>query len=467
MVSKKQLSRARILFGSIFFCLLLTGFGCKGLSGTEQAATKPITLEYWTVFDDVDALQKMIATYRSNRPYITVNLRQLRADEFYPRLLEALAEDRGPDIVSVSNRSMRALKTKLAPMPESVPDTTMVTTEGTIGSKTTITTVARPLPNALQVDREYVQTVKKDVVMDGKVYGLPLSLDTMALYYNKDLLDRAGVAEPPKTWEEFQAAVKKISKYDKDANKITQAGAAFGTGNNITASDDLIYLLFEQSGVSFISKTGNQPIFNLTANRNGEETPAMTVMNFYTDFANPTRDTYTWNESMGPALDAFTSGSAAFFFGYSYHLPVIRARAPQLNVGVLPLLQLDPARPVNVANYYVDAVTLKSTKQSAAWAFINYLTHSSATETYLTETKRPTALRSNIKKQSEDPDLAPFVGQLLIADNWYRGQNYDSASRAIRDMIHEWLQAPPDPNRLLEWRQDILNRAAAKIQQTL
>ena len=68
------------------------------------------------------------------------------------------------------------------------------------------------------------------MILDGQIYGLPLSLDTMAIYYNKDLLDRSSVPEPPKTWEEFAVAVKKITKYDKQTNKITQSGAALGAG---------------------------------------------------------------------------------------------------------------------------------------------------------------------------------------------------------------------------------------------
>ncbi len=447
---------------------VILGFGCKGASTADQAATKPITLEYWTVFDDVDALQKLIAKFQGSHPYITINLRQLSQAELYPRLVEALAEDKGPDIVSVSNRSVQSLKTKLAPMPEAVNDTTVAVVKGTIGTNTVITTVPKKLVTPTQLDRDYVQAVKNDVLIDNKIYGLPLSFDSLALYYNKDLLDRAGVPEPPRTWEEFQAAVKKITKYNAKTDAITQSGAALGTSNNISVSDDLIYVLYKQSGLDFVAKNG-QPVFNRVPAgvNNGSESPAMAVMNFYTDFANPARDTYTWNENMDNALDAFSNGSVAFFFGYNYYLPVIKARAPQLNLGILPLLQLNPERPMNVANYWVQAVTAKSTKQAAAWNFIDYITHSAATKEYLDATGRPTALRAYIAAQSQNVDLLPFISQVLIADNWYRGNNYEAASKAVKDMIHEWLLPPPDPSKIVEWRQNILNRAAQKVQQTL
>ncbi len=448
--------------------LVLSGFGCQGLSKEQQAATKPVALEYWTVFDDVEALQALIDKYRADRPYLSITLRQLRSDELYPRLVEALAEDRGPDIISISSRTLGQFQSKLATMPASVPDAVVSVQRGTLGTKTQVFTRTSQLPTLDQLDREYLQAVGKDVVRGGKMYGLPLSVDTMAVYYNKDLLDRAGVAEPPKNWDEFQAAVKKMSRFDKASGKILQAGVAFGTGNNIPGSDDIIAMLFKQSGIDMLSRDG-QVVFNIPP-RNGDRnsaTPVMAVMNFYTDFANVNRDTYSWNEQMGNALDAFVSGRVGFFFGYSYHLPIIKARAPQLNFRVLPLFQLNPDQPVNIANYWIQTVVGKSKHQDEAWALINYLTHSPATQEYVEQTGRPTALRAYIPKQKEILDLQPFVENLLVAETWYRGNNYEAGVRAVNDMLHDWLQDPPNQDYINEWRQNILDRAAAKISQTL
>jgi multiple sugar transport system substrate-binding protein len=304
--------------------------------------------------------------------------------------------------------------------------------------------------------------------VNGKIYGLPLSLDTMAIYYNKDLLDQAGVAEAPKTWEDFQAAVRKLTKYNRSTGAITQSGAALGTGANIPWSDDILYVLFRQSSLRFTDSSG-RAVFNIrpSGGSQSDETPAMNIMNFYTDFANPTRDTYTWNDSMENALDAFVKGKVAFFFGYSFHTPLIKARAPQLNYDVMPLLQLNPDFPVNVANYSLQSVTAKSKNQNEAWNLVLYLTHSSATKDYLDKSGRPTALRTYIASQRENPILAPFASQLLVATNWYRGRNYEAAAQAVRELMREWLIAPANPDRLFEARQGSLNRSADKINQTL
>lgn len=445
---------------SLLAFLTIAGFGCKGLSKEQQQATAPITLEYWTVFDDVDVLQKQIDVYRISHPYITVNLRQLRPEELYPRLVEALAEDRGPDIISVQNRRLGEFLSKLAPMPPSVNDVTITIEKTTLGTKTVVNSQVKPMINLAQLDAQYVKAVRDDVVRGGQIFGLPLSMDMMAVFYNKDLLDRSGVAEPPKNWDEFQAAAKKVTKYDKKTGKIIQSGAALGLGENISGSDDLLYLLFRQSNVGFVSREG-QAIFNAVG------APAGQIMDFYTDFANSTRDTYSWSPEQGDALESFINGKTGFFFGYSYHFPVIKSRAPQLDFRILPLFQLSLDNSVNVASYWMQSVVAKSKHQNEAWGLVDYLAHSKAVKDYLDQTGRPTALRAYIAEQKNKPELEPFVDQILTAENWYRGRDYAAALKAVQDMIREWLQPAPDPDKADRWRQEILDRGAEKINQTL
>lgn len=48
------------------------------------------------------------------------------------------------------------------------------------------------------------------VKYDDKFYGMPWILDTKYLFYNKEILEKAGIANPPKTWEELAADAKII-----------------------------------------------------------------------------------------------------------------------------------------------------------------------------------------------------------------------------------------------------------------
>jgi multiple sugar transport system substrate-binding protein len=356
------------------------------------------------------------------------------------------------------------MRSKLAPMPDMINDTLVGQASGLTGPTQTVKPITRRMITAQQVENEYMRAISKDVVLEGKVYGLPLSVDTMAIFYNKDLLDRSGVAQVPTTWSEFRAAVRKITKYDAKGNLI-QSGTALGTGNNIPGVDDLLYIFFAQSKINFVTDSG-RPLFHRGFDESEEPGSSNYLLNFYTGFANKTTEEYSWDESRPPAVDAFSGGSVGFFFGYSYHTPVIKAKAPQLNFGIIPLLQLDPENPVNVASYWVQAVTLKSNHQPEAWGLIDFLTHSAATKTYLDATNRPSALRLYIDDQKKKSELAPFVGNVLTAVSWYRGQNYSGALSALQTMVREWIMPVPENMRTREWRQGILDRAAAKIEQT-
>ena len=444
---------------------VVLGFGCKGLSTTQQAATAPVTLEYWTVYDDVGAIKNLLAKYTANRSFIKINVRQYSPNEFYDRLIEALAEDKGPDIISVSNKDLGKYLTKLSSMPSSIQDTTLQVSTSNLQEQTIVNTVSVNLPTTRDIETDYVQTVSKDAVRGGKIYGLPLSLDTMAIYYNKDLLDRAGVAQPPTSWEEFQDAAKKTTKITKKDNveQITQSGAALGVGQNVPGSDDLLYILMQQSGGNMVNDNG-AAVFNL--GKNTLEGPSGKTLTFFTDFANPERDTYSWNKDMGNALDKFAQGSLAFFFGYSFNYDQIKARGPQINFSVIPMLQLNPEKPVNVANYYLQTVSEKSKHQNEAWGVINFLART-ANKDYLATSRRPTALRSYILEQKKDETLAPFVSQVLIADTWYRGRNYALAQQSLYDLLTAWLTVPVGDKSLSEFRQNALDRAASRINQSL
>jgi multiple sugar transport system substrate-binding protein len=85
--------------------------------------------------------------------------------------------------------------------------------------------------------------------MDGKIQGLPFTASARALYYNKDLFGKAGIPEPPKTWEELKSAARKISAL---------GGGVYGfglPGNGIEADVYYYYVMWGQ-GVEVIDENG-------------------------------------------------------------------------------------------------------------------------------------------------------------------------------------------------------------------
>ena len=398
---------------------------------------------------------------------MTVNVRQLRYEEFDKIFVNALADDVGPDIISVHTRNLRKYENRLAPMPTSV-RVAKVTVEGQYQPETVVTLETNAMPSYNSIKQNYVAAVADDIVIGNQMFGLPLTIDTLALIYNKDLLDKAGVPIVPSSWDatDFLAAVKKATKYDKKG-AIVQSGVALGTGNNIDNAFDIVSLLLMQNGVTLAR--GSRASFADTLERNlNDQNPILQALRFYTDFARPSKEVYAWNEKFSNSTDEFTRGKVVFLVGFAYDFNRVRRAAPQLNVAVAPIPQLNPGAPTNVANYWLESVVRKSRHKNEAWDFVRFLSEPDRIKRYSEATGIPSPLRVHIEGQKALPLLGPFASQILTAKNWYRGRDIDVASRAIRDMITRYLAPYNDQeaNRPLERDASIIRNAQTVVQQT-
>jgi len=443
--------------------LLNAGFGCKLTDSATKAAMQPITLTYWRVFDDSDAFQDIIAKYKTLHPYITIEYKKLRYEEYEKELLNALAEDRGPDIFSIHNTWIEAYKPKIVPMPATVTMAYPVVT-GTL--KKEVTTELRTADSLTlkEIKDNFVDAVSYDVIgQDGKVYGLPLSVDNIAMYYNKDLFNNAGISQVPQYWnKEFLQDIKKLTKQDAK-KEIVQSGVALGGSSNINRFSDILSVLMMQNGATMMDN--NQVLFNLVpaASKDTGYNPGLEALRFYTDFSNAGKESYTWNSGLPNSLDMFISGKLAIYFGYAYDLSTIKTQAPKLNFSIAKLPQIEGVPPTNVnfANYWVEVVSKKSAHQDEAWDFIQFVTKEEQAKSYLEKTKKPTALRSLVASQRTDDEIGVFADQVLTAKSWYKGKNAQAAEDAFKEMIDAMVQNTG------EKVQNIIDNAASKIQQTI
>lgn len=448
-----------ILFG---FTLIFSGIGCKGLSQEDMIATKPVTLNYWTVYDDVEKLTEFAKEYKTIRSYVTINVRQVRYDEFDSLFTNALADGVAPDIISIHSRWLRRYQNRLDPAPDSV-NVARIIIKGKIKPETIVTIDNNAMPTKNYLKKAYVSVVADDVTIDDKIYGFPLAMDTLAMYYNKELLDKAGIPLVPTTWLEFSEAVKKSTRFGKNG-EIVQAGVALGTGANIKNSFDIISLLLLQNGVKI--EQGKRVSFMDRLTDREPNHPTFQAMRFYTNFARPTKDVYSWNESMGDSLDEFARGRSVFFFGFAYDRPRIKALGPQIKFDIEPVPQLNSAVPANVASYWVESVVFKSANKNEAWDFIRFMSEPANIKKYVSATKQPSPLRAQIAQEQEDPELGPFAKQALTAQNWYKGKNVEAADKAFNDLFAAYLQPYKDDEESLGRNINVLSIAQSVIQQT-
>ncbi len=443
--------------------LVVTGLGCKGLTPEEQSAIKPVTLNYWTVYNDLTELRKYAAEYKNIRPYVTINIRQIRYEEFDRLFTNALADDVAPDIISMHIRWLRKNQARLSPAPSSV-NVARVFEKNKYTKEQAVVVDTIPMPKERDIKNNYVTTVYEDVVLDNGIYGLPLAFDSLALIYNQTILDRAGIANPPTTWTEFVENVHKITRFNATGD-IVQSGVALGTAGNIDNFFDIVSLFLLQSEVKL--SDGNSVTFATGVERSQDRSNiALRALDFYTDFARPTKEAYSWNDRMPNAFDTFVRGQSAFFLGFAYDYPRIKARAPQLDIRITTIPQLNPGNPINVANYWVESVPKKSEHQNEAWDFVRFITSKEKVKEYTTATLRPSPYREQISEQQKDEILEPFATQALFAENWYRGNDVTTAESAFKNLITEFLKPGDDSEKVLRRDKELIINSAARIQQT-
>ncbi|OGL67007.1 hypothetical protein A2856_00775 [Candidatus Uhrbacteria bacterium RIFCSPHIGHO2_01_FULL_63_20] len=432
----------RPLIALLLAVLVFTGQGCGGGSAVTE---KPLTLTIWNVFDQDDAFKDIMLAYQKVHPNVSFDYRQLRVEEYRDELLRAFAEGTGPDIFAVHNDGVGEYKSLIAPLPATlaIPYTEI---KGTIKKEKVTTVRTEATISPANVRRDFVDVVALDAVLpyqatpnaqtEERVWGLPMALDTMVMYVNKDLLNAAGIAQPPQDWTTFQDAVAKLTRVGPE-NAVVQSGAAIGTSRNVERAFDILTLLMMQNGTQMTDDRGRPTFASYEAP--DRTSPGQDAVRFYTDFANPLKKVYAWNADLPPSFDAFVTGRTAFFFGYAYHLPQIRARAPRLNFAIAPMLQIQGGRVVNTANYWLQTVSKSSKNQNYAWDFVQFATRADNVTSYLEYAKKPTARRALIQSQIANEDLSVFVSQVLTAKSWYRGSNATSAEQAFLDLIDDAL----------------------------
>jgi ABC-type glycerol-3-phosphate transport system substrate-binding protein len=442
--------------------LVLTGQGCRGRA--EQAAEEPVTLTLWGVFDTDRPYRDIMGAYQAIHPNVSFDYRQLRVDEYENALLKAFAEGTGPDIFAVHNTWVGEYQNLIAPMPASL-TIPYVEIRGTIKKERVVTVKEEPTITLRQLRNEFLDVVSDDVVRpyqisqrdepQNRIFGLPLSVDSLALFYNKDLLNAAGIAGPALDWTQFHEHVTKLTRVGAN-DLIIQSGAALGGSRNVERAFDILSLLMMQNGTAMTDDRGSATFADANAAR---EVPGAQAATFYTDFANPLKNVYTWNNKQPNSFEAFVNGKAAYFFGYSYHLPLIRARAPKLKFDVASVPQVKDGRVVNYANYWVESVSKASKNQNWAWDFIQFMAKPDQVKNYLAAARKPPARRSLISSQLEDDDLSVFANQLLTSKSWYRGKNAAVAEQAFLELIDAVIGGTP--------AEDAIGSAQNKVNQSL
>lgn len=409
----KNLDKQKIIMIAILVLIVLGGFLAFKFGLKENTSPQKADIVVWSLFDDSSDMQSLFESFNGSFPGIKINYYKKTFANYEKELLNALATGQGPDVFLVHNTWLAKHQDKMEPM-------------------------QTDWMSLRDFSDTFVDVTYNDFVdLDGKIYSLPVWCDTLALLWNKDFFNKENIARPPITWEEFSDDIQKLTIKDENGN-ILRSGAAIGTARNINRSTDLLALLMLQTGTQMIDPVNGQAVFDRVISHEGQSYKSgEEALRFYTDFADPQKSVYTWNNQKDYSIDAFAEGGVAMIFNYAYNLPTIEAKASHLNFGIAEVPQ--PANTntkKNYANYWSFAVSRTSLQKEAAWTFVWWLAQKENAQKYLEIFNRPSARRDLIEQQKGDSILGVFASQALSAQSW-RQPDSSAVEQIFAEMIEE------------------------------
>lgn len=350
-------------------------------------------IEVWGVIDDEDVYNNLAGGFSGINPGVKITYKKKAIETYEQELLRAFAAGTGPDAFQIHHTWLTKYQDILLPAPADV------------------------LPT-VSFKEAFVDVVGADFAPGLEVYGVPLYVDTLALYYNTDLFNSAGIVFPPTDWDGFEVYSRMLTQR-KQSGDILLSGAAIGSGNNIVSSPDLLALLMLQQGAPLIDLKGRMS-FKTASGVSNQINAAEKALTFYTSFAKQGNPNYSWSATgKDNSETAFSQNHAAMMFGYAEARNRLRAKNPKLKFEVAPMPQIKgTAFRRNYADYWGFGVYKNSKNQRVAWEFLKYLTLPQSAEYYLSLTGRPAAHKVLIQKQQQDQRMKVFADQALSAVTW-------------------------------------------------
>lgn len=371
--------------------------------GRREPAPEPVTLEFWGT-DEEDIWKEVIGQFKDAHQNFTINYIQFPQSTYEETLINRMAEGRGPDVFLLPNTSVFKHKDKIFPLPANFE-------------------VSRR-----DFESSFVDITANDLMdANDQILGVPLFVDTLALIYNKDILNTAGISSPPKNWEEVTQTAERLTK-STPAKDINISGAALGTFVNVERAFELISSLMLQNGDEIIDKSEKQVLLGQRANE---------AVRFYTSFADPNSRYFSWTARMKDSFTAFSEGNTAIIFGNASDLALIQAKNPHISVGISVLPQPKDSRTsITYGSYRFPTVSKFSTNPVEAWRFILGIAYGEEAKTYLGATRLPPARRDIINAGTKSSDLSVYYQQALIAKSWLVPDEFKTRN-IFRDVIEQ------------------------------
>lgn len=360
----------------IFALILLNTVKSSDSEATIAQAIGKVTI--WGTLPD-EAINKVINELKAtNEVYRNVSYTFIHPDDFDVKLITALADNQGPDLILLSQEKLVTMRKRIQP----------------------ISYESFPLRD---VKTAYIDGAQIFALSDG-LYGYPIAADPLMLYWNRDILATEGFLEAPKNWESlintyFPELI--IRDFDRTINRSV---VAMGEYENVRNAFGIISTLILQGGSQRVVENVQGQYFIKLRESVGEGgDPLRAAADFYTRFSKPSNSLYSWNRAFNEDRLQFISEDLALYFGYGSEGHQIEKINPNLNFDIAEVPQGATATTRRTYGKFYALAMLKASgnKTGAAAIMANFGT-SALADRFAIESNMVPVYRNSVSLGSDD-----------------------------------------------------------------
>lgn len=344
------------------------------------------------------------------------------ADTMDVEFTEALASERAPDVVMFRHEGIYRHRDRLAPLEVPVRD----------------------------FKNTFIEEAELLMYPNG-ILGLPIAVDPLVMYWNRDLFSEAGIALPPQAWTEFYLEpMMGLTKRGTTQGSILQSGIAMGQFENVLHAKEILAALTLQTGNLITAYVGEGQSQTLTSVLVSRDQTAAAALQFFMRFSDPVRAEYSWNRSLPISRDFFAQGDLATYVGFASERGVITKKNPHLNfdMAFLPQAKIkpeDPGRTATFGSMYVASVVRASKNPSGGMYLAGLLASPEFSQTFSAALGIAPVRRDMLAERGSDPYQEIVYRSALVARGFV-DPNPGDTSDAFRAAVEDVLSARRGPS---------------------
>ncbi len=393
-----------VLALAAFAMLIMTPVFAGGAQESAPAAGEPEVTEivYWQYFYETkkETVDTLIEMFEAANPDIKVSQQTFPYEQYNTKVASSVPSGEGPNVINLYYGWLPTYIDSgyLQPLPES-----------TFSNK--------------RIEDEFFSLVGA-AKFNGSYYALPTAVRSLALFWNKDLFEAAGLdpETPPETVEELVEFAKLLTETDKNGNYLQ-------TGMTMELRAQLHHwvreVLIRQYGGTPYNEDGTQVTYNSQAGYD--------AFKFFTDLNSVEK--IGMPNFMTDDVTAFKSQMMGMTIDGSFRLGTFD-KIEDLNYGVTELPSMN-GKKYNFASFWANGITsFTSGKElEASLKFLDFMTSDAAMSMWLKNigelpAKKALAMTDEFK---DDPKYGPFI----------RGLEYATATKFIEEGSQRkvWIDA--------------------------